>query len=67
MLLSTHNPQHALSYAGQLLALSAGQVAAFGKPEAVLTQALIRQLYDVNVDFAETKGGRVIVPLVSEQ
>lgn len=67
VLLSTHNPQHALSYGGRLLALSAGQVAAFGKPEAVLTKALIRQLYGVNVDFAETKGGQVIVPLVSEQ
>ena len=64
VLLSTHNPQHALSYAGQLLALSAGRIAAFGRPEEVLTEALIRKLYDVDVEFAQTNGGRVIVPLI---
>lgn len=64
ILLSTHNPQHALSFAGQILALSAGQIVAFGKPEEVLTAELIHLLYDVDVEFAQTRGGRVIVPLI---
>ena len=64
VLLSTHNPQHALTFATRILALSGGRIAALGKPEEVLTQALVSQLYGVNVAFAETEGGRVLVPLM---
>ena len=62
VLLSTHNPQHALSYASRILALAGGQVAAHGSPREVLNEALIRQLYQVEVDFAETEAGWVILP-----
>lgn len=64
VLLSTHNPQHALTFATCILALSGGKIAALGKPEEVLTQGLVSQLYGVNVTFAETEGGRVLVPLM---
>ncbi len=67
VLLSTHNPQHALTFASRILALSGGGVAALGKPEEVLTEALIRELYGVNVAFADTKGGRVIVPMMQDK
>lgn len=63
VLLSTHNPQHALSYATRILALSGGQVAALGKPQEVLTPELVRRLYDVDVVFETTAQGRVIVPV----
>lgn len=64
VLLSTHNPQHALTFASRILALAEGRVAALGRPEEVLTQALVRRLYGVNVTFAETPGGRMLVPLM---
>lgn len=63
VLLSTHNPQHALTFADRILALSGGTVAAFGAPAEVLTPKLMKTLYRVDVDFAETAGGTVIVPL----
>ncbi len=62
VLLSTHNPQNALSFADRILALSGGTVAAWGPSVQVLTPALMQTLYRVNVDFAETDAGRVIFP-----
>lgn len=65
VLLSTHNPQHALTFASRILALSDGKVAALGRPDDVLTRELIGRLYGVNVAFADTDGGRVLVPLMA--
>lgn len=65
VLLSTHNPQHALSFADSVLALSGGCVAAAGSTEGVLTPELIRKLYRIDTVFLETSQGRVIQPLVS--
>ena len=62
VLLSTHNPQHALTFASRILALSDGRVAALGRPEEVLTPELVSRLYGVDVLFAQTPAGRVIVP-----
>ncbi|MBP3655719.1 MAG: ABC transporter ATP-binding protein [Clostridia bacterium] len=66
VLLSTHHPQHALSFATRILALSGGRVAAMGEPEAVLTEELMAQLYGVRTEFADTAGGRVLVPVTAE-
>lgn len=62
VVLSTHNPQHALSYGDQALALCGGRVAAFGPPGAVLDAALIRQLYHMRVTLVETEAGPLIAP-----
>ena len=66
VLLSTHNPQHALTFATRILALSGGRVAALGAPQDVLTREVVSSLYGVNVTFADTEGGRVLVPLMTE-
>lgn len=63
VLLSTHNPQHALTFATGVLALSEGKVVALGAPEDVLDEALIDRLYGVRATFAETAAGRVIAPV----
>ena len=47
ILLSTHNPQNALTYADQVLALYRGQVQACGAPREVLTGELIHTLYGI--------------------
>lgn len=65
VLLSTHNPQHALSYATRILALEGGKVAALGAPQEALTPQLIARLYGVDVTFADAPGGRVLVPLAA--
>lgn len=63
VLLSTHNPQHALSFADSVLALSGGSVAAFGPAGTVLTGELMKTLYRIDVRFLDTPEGRVIQPL----
>ena len=62
VLLSTHNPQHALSFADRVLALYDGGVAAFGAADEVLTADLLKKLYHVDANLVETPGGVVIVP-----
>lgn len=55
VLLSTHNPEHALRYASHVLALQDGSVAAFGETDCVLTAELIETLYHFPVQIAETE------------
>lgn len=66
VLLSTHNPQHALRFSQRILALFDGQVAAYGDSSTELTPTLIRQLYGVYVEFVETPRGRVLLPYKDE-
>ncbi len=47
VLLSTHTPQTALTYAGKILALRQGTVCAYGAADEVLTPELVWQLYGV--------------------
>lgn len=63
VLLSTHNPQHALSYADSVLALSAGQCVAAGTPDEIVNEAMMQKLYGVDVEFLVSASGRVIVPI----
>lgn len=60
ILLSTHNPQHALSYADCVLALAGGTLAANGPAQEVLSPALLKTLYGVDVTFSSD--GTYILP-----
>lgn len=62
VLLSTHNPQHALSYGDSVLALNSGSTAAYGVPAETLNRELIRTLYRVDAEFMESENGSVIIP-----
>ena len=62
VILSTHNPQHALTFATRLLALKDGAVAAWGDPRRVLTPSLVEQLYGVRADLIDTATGPVLAP-----
>lgn len=66
VLLSTHNPQHALWFADKALALYDGSVAAFGKPPEVLNEELIYRLYKVKADFIKTENGLMISPQIDK-
>lgn len=54
VILSTHNPQHALTFATTLLALHGGTAAALGPPAQVLTPELMETLYGVRAEFLQT-------------
>ena len=62
VLLSTHDPQHALRFSQKVLALSGGQVAADGCTVDVLTPELIRLLYGVEAVVLDTPYGRALLP-----
>ena len=63
VLLSTHNPQHALQFSHRVLALYRGKILADGQTDSALTEALVERLYGVRAAFADTAAGRVLVPL----
>ena len=46
---STHSPDQAFLYADQAAVLSDGVIRAFGKPEEVLTEALLEAMYGIPV------------------
>ena len=58
VLLSCHNPQHAMLYAQRVVALHDGLVAADGPPDQALDEALMRKLYGVPARFVRTGHGR---------
>ena len=51
--LSSHNPQHAMSYADEVLILHHGKVQGQGTPEQVITKEMIHQVYGVDVTILE--------------
>ena len=66
VLLSTHDPQHALLYADLALALCEGRVAAFGKVRDVVDAALIKRLYGLDVRLLDTEAGPLVAPVPTE-
>lgn len=62
VILSTHDPQHALRFSRRVLALRDGRVAAFGDTRDVLTETLLRRLYGVDAALLDTAHGPVVVP-----
>ena len=63
VLLSTHNPQHALWVADRVLALKDGRVAAFGPAQETITPTLLETLYGTKAELFDTPGGPVILPV----
>lgn len=67
VILSTHDPQHALSYSDKVLALHNGQVRAFGSTGSVLTPELLCLLYGIPVDIVDTVHGKIAAAVHGEQ
>lgn len=67
IILSTHNPEHALLYSTGVLVLLHGAVLRFGTPDEVMTSELLREVYRVDVRLETIQAGdravRVCVPL----
>lgn len=63
VVLSTHDPDHAFLCAQRVALMKEGRILAEGSPRAVLTDARLRDVYDVEVDVHAVPGGRqVCVP-----
>ena len=59
VILSTHDPQHALSYSSSVLALRDGKVEVFGRTDEVLTTELLRKLYGIPAVIVDTQYGKL--------
>lgn len=62
VLMSTHSPQQAVTYADTSVAILNGRTAASGPPEKVLTAELLRSLYGVDAALVNTEHGLIIAP-----
>lgn len=60
VLLSTHDPQLALTFADRVLALYSGSVAADGPAAETLTPELMQLIYRIDTEIVPTGGGMVI-------
>ena len=69
VILSTHNPEHALLFAQTAFVLQDGEVKASGPSREVLTEELMQKLYDVEVRLLDTEfhgeEAKVCVPIKS--
>jgi iron complex transport system ATP-binding protein len=69
ILLSTHNPDHALLCANRVLLLHAGRVIADGRPGEVITPENLRKIYGVDVELTDAGSGAsrrtLCIPLVA--
>ncbi len=55
ILMSTHNPDHALQFADTVAILSSGEIKSFGQPHEVVTEKNLFQLYGVNIQFSDQR------------
>ena len=62
VLLSTHDPQHALWFGDRALALKEGRLLALGTPREVVTADLLEALYGRRIELIDTPQGPVLVP-----
>ena len=66
---STHNPEHALLFADQVMVLHEGKVVRFGNPTEVLDEELLYKIYGIHVqlhDIAE-RNIKVCVPTLDKR
>ena len=54
VIISTHNPEHALLFAEKAFVLQDGEVQAAGPSKQVLTEELMQQIYDLEVRLIDT-------------
>lgn len=67
VILSTHNPEHALLYANRVMVLMDGKLLKWGSPETVIEESLLRQIYRVNVRLETVEiGGRNVRVCIPE-
>ncbi|TAH56387.1 MAG: ABC transporter ATP-binding protein [Sphaerochaeta sp.] len=62
VLLSSHNPQQALWYADNILAMEDGSVVAFGTPDDVMNSNLLKTLYGIDIALVHSDYGTLLAP-----
>ena len=63
VVLSTHNPEHALLYSDKALVLKDGKALMYGEPESVLSPEMIKNIYGVSVELQKMQAPWGSVPV----
>lgn len=63
VVLVLHDISQAARYADNVVALNEGAVHASGPPEAIVTDTLLADVFDIDSEVIETEHGPVVVPL----
>ena len=66
VVVSTHNPQHALDFSEKTLALAPDKSSVQGRAEAVIDKELMARLYNMEVEFVFAGGRKILVPQYRE-
>lgn len=54
ILQSTHNPEHALLYADEVMVLDEGRISHYGEPNEVLTEKVLGHIYGIDISLCDT-------------
>lgn len=67
--LSTHDPDHALIFADQVMVINNGSIKRYGRPDEVLDEKLLEEIYGIKVNLHEIaqSGIRVCLPSVGRR
>ena len=63
VLLSTHNPEHALLYSDKVLVLRHGKTDLFGKTREILSESVVTELYNIPVKIHEIETDSGTLPV----
>lgn len=67
VILSTHNPEHALLFADKVLVIKSGRTEIFGEPGYALSPDMIQNIYGISVEMQTFKTKNGDVPMVVPQ
>lgn len=59
VLMSTHDPAQAYSHSSRVLALCNGEVLALGKPEHVISEDILKKLYNIDSKITKLPNGEI--------
>jgi iron complex transport system ATP-binding protein len=53
VIMSTHNPEHLFTVGQKVILMHEGRVAAFGKPDEVITSGILEEIYGIEMDIVK--------------
>lgn len=61
-----HDINQSLYYSDEIIAMKDGKICAQGEPQKIISEELIRNVYDVNLQISDLNGKPFIVPIENE-
>ena len=62
IVLSTHNPDHVFLCNSKVAVVKDGRLAVTGTPEEVMSEVLLKSLYDIDMKIIDIEGRKVCFP-----